>query len=26
MEICRKARGIHGNRFTYTLIETKDIV
>jgi len=26
MEICRKTRGIHGNRFTYTLIETKDIV
>jgi len=25
MEICRKARDIHGNRFTYTLIETNDI-
>jgi hypothetical protein len=26
MEICRKARAIHGNSFTYTLIESKDIV
>ena len=26
MEICRKARGIHGNSFSYTLIESKDIV
>ena len=26
MKICRKAKDIHGNRFTYTLIETKDIV
>ena len=26
MKICRKSRDIHGNRFTYTLIETKDIV
>jgi hypothetical protein len=25
MKICRKARDIHGNRFTYTLIETTDI-
>lgn len=25
MKICRKSREIHGNRFTYTLIETKDI-
>jgi hypothetical protein len=26
MKICRKSKNIHGNRFTYTLIETKDIV
>jgi hypothetical protein len=26
MTICRKAKSIHGNSFTYTLIETKDIV
>ena len=26
MEICRKARAIHGNSFTYTLLESKDIV
>ncbi len=26
MAICRKAKDIHGNSFTYTLIETKDIV
>ena len=26
MEICRKAAKIHGNSFTYTLIESKDIV
>ena len=26
MDICSKARDIHGNSFTYTLIETKDIV
>lgn len=26
MEICRKAESIHGNSFTYTLIESKDIV
>ena len=26
MKICRKARDIHGNSFTYTLIESKDIV
>lgn len=25
MKICRRSREIHGNRFTYTLIETKDI-
>ena len=25
MEICRKARDIHGNSFSYTLIESKDI-
>ncbi len=25
MKICRKAKDIHGNRFTYTLIESKDI-
>jgi hypothetical protein len=25
MKVCRKARDIHGNRFTYTLIESKDI-
>ena len=25
MKICRKARDIHGNSFTYTLIETSDI-
>ncbi len=25
MKICRKARDIHGNSFTYTLIETTDI-
>jgi len=25
MEICRKSRDIHGNGFTYTLIESKDI-
>jgi hypothetical protein len=26
MDICIKAKEIHGNSFTYTLIETKDIV
>lgn len=26
MDICRKAKDIHGNSFTYTLIESKDIV
>lgn len=26
MQICRKAAKIHGNSFTYTLIESKDIV
>jgi len=26
MEICRKAKDIHGNSFTYTLLESKDIV
>ena len=26
MKICRKSKDIHGNRFTYTLIESKDIV
>jgi len=26
MKICRKAREIHGNSFTYTLIESKDLV
>jgi hypothetical protein len=26
MAICRKARDIHGNSFTYTLIESKDII
>jgi hypothetical protein len=26
MKIIRKSRDIHGNSFTYTLIETKDIV
>jgi hypothetical protein len=26
MTICRKSKSIHGNSFTYTLIETKDIV
>jgi hypothetical protein len=26
MKICRKAKDIHGNSFTYTLIESKDIV
>ena len=26
MEICRKAREIHGNSFTYTLITTKDLI
>ena len=25
MSICRKAKGIHGNSFTYTLIESNDI-
>jgi hypothetical protein len=25
MTICRKARDIHGNSFTYTLIESADI-
>jgi hypothetical protein len=25
MKICRKSKDIHGNRFTYTLIETNDI-
>jgi hypothetical protein len=25
MKICRKSKDIHGNRFTYTLIETTDI-
>ncbi|MAH43130.1 hypothetical protein CL614_05425, partial [archaeon] len=25
MEICRKAKDIWGNSFTYTLIESKDI-
>jgi hypothetical protein len=26
MTICRKAKALHGNNFTYTLIESKDIV
>ncbi len=26
MKICRKAAALHGNSFTYTLIETKDII
>ena len=26
MAICRKAKAIHGNSFTYTLIESADIV
>ncbi len=26
MDICRKAAAIHGNKFTYTLIESKDLV
>lgn len=26
MSICRKARKLHGNSFTYTLIESKDII
>jgi len=26
MEICRKARDIHGNSFTYTLLGSKDII
>ena len=26
MKICRKAKDLHGNNFTYTLIESKDIV
>ena len=26
MEVCRKAAGIWGNSFTYTLIESKDII
>jgi hypothetical protein len=25
MDICRKARDIHGNTFTYTLLESTDI-
>jgi hypothetical protein len=25
MKICRKAKDIHGNSFTYTLIESSDI-
>jgi hypothetical protein len=25
MDVCRKASGIWGNSFTYTLIESKDI-
>ena len=25
MKICRKSKDIHGNRFTYTLIESTDI-
>ena len=25
MSICRKAKDIHGNSFTYTLIESNDI-
>ena len=25
MKICRKSRDIHGNSFTYTLIESSDI-
>ena len=25
MKICRKSKDSHGNRFTYTLIETTDI-
>ena len=26
MELCKKAATIHGNRFTYTLIESKDLI
>jgi hypothetical protein len=26
MEICKQARGIHGNSFTYTLIESGDFI
>ena len=26
MAICRKAKAAHGNNFTYTLIESKDII
>ena len=26
MELCEKARAIHGNSFTYTLLESKDLV
>ena len=26
MNICKKARDVHGNSFTYTLIESADIV
>jgi len=26
MKVCRKAEKLHGNSFTYTLIESKDIV
>jgi hypothetical protein len=26
MTICRKAKALHGNNFTYTLIESNDIV
>jgi peptidoglycan hydrolase-like protein with peptidoglycan-binding domain len=26
MKICRKAKDLHGNNFTYTLIESKDII
>jgi len=26
MSLCKKASKIHGNRFTYTLIESTDII
>jgi hypothetical protein len=26
MAICRRAKAVHGNNFTYTLIESNDIV